>query len=366
MMERFGIYPNLSSMFGYTEDGSRWISAGSSVNTAYLTWKIPEFSRFDEEAGVERLTMKVQAAFNGRKNCILESLLKLTCEPSNGAGAKYNQPVGTSSVEVLNTEEILDLIFGVFKPLHLNRAREGTSYLDTDLTSSGLGYWRNDSSLVAAFAGTAFERGVRSLLRGGDARCGEFCGLLFHMSLCHGIALKHFAILSAIHAGYNHPLTSPKYANAAFLVKGWTINDPQPPLENSTQRNKAQGNRTPLHFFWDHVFSVYQVGQNFKYYDPSYGLTSASFIQGPRPMLNDYAARALEGILYVKRDTTGMPFLDISHTQQPINLLTQQRGVLPALYDTVQNNHAQHLLTVIQEANTNNPPVVDRNITITK
>ena len=351
---------SFSLQFDYSEDGATWQSAGASRNTLYLTWRPPLYARFNDFGG-QRETMKVKAAFNGNKRVILESLLKLSCEAAHGVGnaTPATNPAATS----LNEESVLDAIFTPFQPLLLKRAREGTPYLDVDLSAQGLGYWRNVSSLWAALRGVAFERGLRGLLRHGEARCGEFCDFFFHTALAHGASVATFWVRSAVGADYQHLAGDPRYANAIFLVKGWAINDPGAPVEVPSTSNKAQGNNEPMHFFWDHIFTVYQVGNRMKYYDPSYGLKAPAFETGADAMLNAYAGRAFEGILYVKRDPGGQPFVDVIHSQQPWDVLARIPQPTPFLFRTITANPADHLVTRLSRPNSGIADVQDASIT---
>jgi len=129
------------------------------------------------------------------------------------------------------------------------RTREGTPYLNENLSSEGLGYWRNTSSLTGHFT-----RGLRTLLRDGEARCGEFTSFFIHIALTQGIKTDQFAFTSAVGAGLV-PVTIPtKFINSIFLVKTWTIKDPSAPIENAPIGNKAQGNAKPMHFFLGSCF----------------------------------------------------------------------------------------------------------------
>lgn len=235
--------PNFELIFEYSEDGKTWVKAGSCINTLYITWREPKYSSFRKESSPKD-TLQIKTTFNGKEN-IQETLISIGCKQAKGKGNS------TSKIED-NAEQILDAIFKVFEPLKITRTREGTPYLNKNLSNEGLGYWRNSSSLTGQFT-----RGVRTLLRDGESRCGEFTSFFIHIALSQGIDVDQFAFTSAVGAGLV-PVPSPvKFINSIFLVKTWTIKDPGAPIENAPIGNKAQGNAKPMHFFWDHVFATF-------------------------------------------------------------------------------------------------------------
>ena len=344
--------PGFELVFDYSEDGASWVGAGSCINDLYLTWRTPIYDNFAPERLNERTTMRVQARFNSNTRCILESILRLGCEPARGLG---NSTVSTSNptiIEQMRSEIVIDAIFSIFRPLELLRAREGTPYLDNDLTNKGLGYWRDTSASDLSFSAFRTYRSLRYLLQVGEARCGEFAAMLYHLALCQGIKLYDFVIFSpAIAPGYQHPRNDPRYYNGVFLVKGWSINDPMAPVELPAIGNKAQGNTAPQHFFWDHVFCVLQTNQGMKYYDPSYGIQANGYHTGIQNLLNDYASVALEGIVYGKEDANGTYFLDVYHSNSRINILGNRPVAVPYLHKVIQAAMADHLIVHIYEPN---------------
>ncbi len=265
----------------------------------------------------------MKATFNGSKNNISETLLWIGCKQAKGLG---NSTKKTED----NEEQILDAFFKEFQPLKITRAREGTVYLDKDLSSQGLGYWRNTSSLTGSFS-----RGLRTLLRDGEARCGEFTFFFIHIALSQGIKVNQFAFTSAVGANLVPSPSISKFTNSIFLVKTWTINDPKAPVENPPIGNKAQGNDKPMHFFWDHVFATFNKGTTIKYYDPSYGVKGSNYFAKSKELLNTYASNALTGVLFCKKDALGEPFLDVRHSGAHLDLQTASGGRVPFLYKTL-------------------------------
>ena len=298
--------PRFELIFDYTEDGVSWVSAGSCINDLYLTRKVPRYGDFDPDVN-ESMTMQVHCQPNGSKPCLLESILYFGCYPASGLGNTTFR--GTQIiVEENRVEEILDAVFTIFTPLKMLRRREGTPYLKQDLTTVGLGYWRDSSAADLSFSAFRTYRSLRYLLGEGEARCGEFAKLLYHIAYAQGIEMQLFVFMSATGWRYRHPRTSQMHGNAIFLVKSWSINDPLPPVELIVPGNKAQGNQNPRHFFWDHVFCTLNTSNGMKYYDPSYGISASQFTVDARNLLDTYAAKALEGVLYAKVDTAGALF----------------------------------------------------------
>jgi hypothetical protein len=298
------------------------VKAGSCISTFYLTWKEPLYDSFDKlRIANERESMLIKATFNTGKKNIQESLLWIGCKQAKNLGNSVQNRED-------NSEQILDGIFKVFEPLKMIRAREGTPYLNKDLSTDGLGYWRNTSSLTGRFT-----RGLRTLLRDGEARCGEFTSFFIHIALSQGIEVDQFAFTSAVGAGLV-PVPNPvKFINSIFLVKTWTIKDPGAPIENAPTGNKAQGNAKPMHFFWDHVFATFSKGTTKKYYDPSYGIKGSAYYLDSK-LLNVYASTALTGVVFAKNDVSGEPFLDVRHSGIYLNIQNASGGNVPFLYKT--------------------------------
>ena len=171
-----------------------------------------------------------------------------------------------------------------------------------------------------------FTRGVRTLLRDGESRCGEFTSFFIHIALSQGIDVDQFAFTSAVGAGLV-PVPSPvKFINSIFLVKTWTIKDPGAPIENAPIGNKAQGNAKPMHFFWGHVFATFSKGNTKKYYDPSYGIKGSTYYLDSKKLLNAYASTALTGVLFTQKDATGESFLDARHSGMYLDIQAASGG----------------------------------------
>ncbi|ADV50559.1 hypothetical protein Celal_3293 [Cellulophaga algicola DSM 14237] len=337
--------PNFELIFEYSEDGRAWTKAGSCINTLYLTWKEPKYSSYRIESS-QKETLKIKASFNSKEN-IQETLLSIGCKQAKGLGN------ATKKTED-NAEQILDAIFKEFEPLKITRTREGTAYLDKDLSSEGLGYWRKASSLTGSFT-----RGLRTLLRDGEARCGEFTSFFIHIALSQGIEANKFAFTSAVGAGLIPALIPPKYINSIFLVKTWTIKDPKAPIENPPTGNKAQGNDKPMHFFWDHVFATFDKGTEQKYYDPSYGAKGSKFFTKPKELLNTYSSNSLTGVLFAKEDIMGEPFFDARHSGAYLDLQTAGGGKIPFLYKTISLDMEKYLAFNLYKTTTDLPYFTD-------
>ncbi|MBQ4820625.1 PAAR-like protein [Aquimarina sp. MMG016] len=313
-------FKDFELVFEYSEDGVNWINLGQSVNRLYITLKNPEYSKALPD-------FQFTDAKNKRSIPIItESLLWWGCKQAKG----------------LDDEElILDEVFKLFETKKVLRAREGTSYLRTNLNTKGLGYWRNRTSFIGTkpkyplIMPLPRGRGLGELLRDGEGRCGEFSLLLTAIMLAQGItSVSPYAFKTSQFTSLN-PNQWPSYNEnldnnipktffpTVFLVKGWKTNDPKAPKEISTSGNKAQGNSFPLHFFWDHVYTVFRKGSKIKYYDPSYGIKGNTYFSSEREVLAQYAKDAIEGVVLVKLSQNaidGEPFYDKQHSKLFFNL----------------------------------------------
>lgn len=297
--------------FEYSEDEVLWHFAGSSSNTLYLTWKKPMLNKFQSLPGGSH---DMVPKYNEDGNpCILESLLWYGCKEASGLG-KNSKNANELGKKDENEKEILDAIFQQFKTLKLKRRRDGEKYLDKNLSVEHLGYWRGNSATDS----TTLDRGLRALMREGESRCGEFTMLLRHVAWCQGIELETVNIYSGCPT-YD-ALDIKKLTNGVFLVKTWNFQDMDPPTEVPSVTNKAQGNKNPLHFFWDHVFAVHTNKENeVCYYDPSYGLAGASYHKYRYNLIKEYTSQALSGVLFALFDDNhGKPFFDASHSQKHV------------------------------------------------
>lgn len=312
--------PDFELIFECSFDEKSWTPLGSVPFWFYITWQKPQWSSFQNAVAPEG-TMKIRFNKNidpgtglGKPN-IIESLLWLSCSYAKDFG-------NTESTFEKNQEKILDATFKAFEApaLKVVRAREGktrpdgTAYLSTNWSAAGLGYWRDQSATTGTGLDTARgvigDNSLKYLLSYGEARCGEWDLLFQHLSLCHNIKTKSFAIFT----GADPRGASSGLSSQIFLVKstsGWDLRDPKAPKEKSPVGNKAQGNTAPLHFFQDHVFTIFEAASEMKFYDASYGVKSSSFFNDPRILLSSYS-NGLNGVIYATT-FTGSPADEPEH-----------------------------------------------------
>jgi hypothetical protein len=295
----------------------------------YLLIKYPERKDLSIEHYIkkykEQTSLLVRCNKNDRKPNILESLLFISC---------------SSKFTSYKDENIVEAIFKHISSLKIKRAR-----LDEPL-----GYWRNSSALDPTWYSPRTEdfnnnsRSVRFLLRVGDGRCGEFAE--FFIALCRiqgvtGVVNFSFEIK------HTKNLTSgPGYQSKIFLVKSWEINDPYRPVDKG---GKAQGNNTPMNFFNDHVFTVY----NGKFYDPSYGLKgklnhSDLGRLNKEELLAEYSSMALQGVPFAKPDEHGQKFFDNIHSGYYVDVRSfktskSECDILNCVYKTEQSELENYL-----------------------
>jgi len=261
-------------LFEYSEDGKTWVSAGTSRNTLYVTWKCPLFKYFSTEETYFLLNNIQIISEIINKEIILETLLWLGCV--NGKGE--------------DEETIVKNIFLPFEGRLVTRAREGTSYLNFNWCDKGLGYWRgisdNDNPTRDKKKSKMFydrnndkhiHRGLRTLLAYGEARCGEWTDFFLHILLAQGIEVDleentcaictDYAILKR---GYD-PLKY-KHRYSAFdsdkISIMFSVKDAEILGNDIIGKSKAQGNDDAQSIFIDHIW----VHIRNKYFlDPSYG-----------------------------------------------------------------------------------------------
>lgn len=307
--------------FEYSFDEVDWIPMRTVKFRLYITWKKPLWKLFEIQDGSQSKTMKITSKYTnqGEKDCILETLLWLACQPNVKNLGKVH------GGQADNEEHILDEIFRDFDDLKVIRAREN------DFQAEGMGYWRGITiaRLEKAVPPDFFLR--EHLLRQGEARCPQWSQLLRHVALCHQIELK-IASIRTVKAKIPFDKGSDtQFCRTVFLVKstaGWSFdtNDPKiAPMELDANGNKAQGNTAPLHFFWDHVFTAFEKDGQFKYYDPSYGIRGEKFAGTRTELLKMYAKKALDGVVYAKKSKEGSYFEDKKHTGENINLFARYK-----------------------------------------
>lgn len=264
--------PNFELIFEYSFDEKSWTPLGNAQLCLYITHGDPgqDLISVSVNGGAlytsEDGNSNIKDNFTGKK-AILETFLYIGCKFAKGAKTD---------------DEIVDKIFNHLKSLSVGRARK----------PGIMGYWRNTSSLHAS---NMPFRGVRCMLKTGDGRCGEWSS--FFQDLCKiqskSLFTNKFFDFIIVPTG---SMDSNSFQNSLFLVKSWTINDPNAPVDNG---GKAQDtSNIPLNLFWDHVFTKYKN----KYYDPSYGLQSSTVFTDDDLLLADYSSKALSGILYAKID----------------------------------------------------------------
>jgi hypothetical protein len=248
--------PNFELIVDCSTDEKTWIPLGSAFFCLYISQSKPLYADF-EITNAE--TMKIQ--FNGKPN-ICETLLWL------GSSQANNLP------ETATEAEMIDRIFQKFRTLKVVRRREGTSLVKPNWSGVGLGYWRNNSA-----AKGSFQRGLRILLRDGEARCGEWTTFFVHILLAQGLSVGNDTIGICTEVGFtktryfpNYTETSPKYKPVPipyqFAVKNAIHSDPNDP-KKTTGDSAGQGNPTAEPLFIDHFWFYYTKGKQF--YDASYG-----------------------------------------------------------------------------------------------
>lgn len=278
-------FENLTLNFEYSEDGTNWAPMKSVKFCLYLTWKKPLYSTFDTTSAE---SMQIKCNANNNKENICESLLWLGCKD-------YGKNIVTSE------EILLDKIFEQFKTLKIIRRRE------TKWNSDGLGYWRNASSAKGTFV-----RGLRSLLKDGEARCGEWTTFLQHILLSQGLSVGNdtIGICTQIATQYGFPINptipgsysqvtsvfKPIPTSYQFAVKNAIHSDLMDPNITSGD-SPGQGNPKSQPVFIDHFWFYYTKAKRF--YDASYGKA----YNATDSNLKKYCADNLSSIFLI--DSTG-------------------------------------------------------------
>jgi hypothetical protein len=328
-------------LFEYSEDDKNWIKAGSSMNELYITWKQPDYRNFKITAS-KTTTMQIKCSANNHKENILESLLWWGCNQAKGLGNQHKNNTD-------NEEQIVDASFKIIATRKVTRKREGSPYLTIDWSHLGLGYWRNSSATRGGFT-----RGVRSLLKNGESRCGEWNDLMAHLCLIQGITNYDTVAIatSDMSAAFSLPsgtinayskthtvketrdhahtsygiheqhvfikyltyytkqaglidssLAAHGFKQELLLVKNCNITAyPGGVLPNSVYNDKksaAQGNDDAINIFWDHIW--FRHKSTMRFYDASYG---QSFTRKDST-LNDYCNRMLDGLYFKKHLSNG-------------------------------------------------------------
>ena len=266
--------------FIYSIDGGQtWLDAGSSQNELYITWKKPNYANFSDHTNPKKTMQIALSGITQKKIYIPESLLYIGCKQ----GKK----------PMLQEVEVLDTIFEVFTNLNVKRRNE--------TFGSGMGYWRGKSAIITQdpyFEGSpTIEglRGLRWLLREGEARCGEFTTLFNAIAYVQGITLMKLVTIDMdTSAG-----TLSEQA-IFFLVKNCKMEiqskrkvNGSPYIYENFEESKAQGNNDAVNIFGDHVFSLHDASG--RYYDASYGkkfsISESTF--------SNYCDKMLDGIFTI-------------------------------------------------------------------
>ena len=264
-------------LFEYSEDGKTWVSAGTSRNTLYVTWKCPLFEYFSTKEDDSLLNnIQIVSRITKKRN-ILETLLWLGC--ANGKGK--------------DEETIVKNIFLPFEGRLVTRAREGTSYLNFNWCDEGLGYWRgisNNDNPIRDKNMTEYNmfydkpnkefihRGLRTLLSYGEARCGEWTEFLKHILLVQGIPIndKKETFIIVIDGVKPTKVNDPTIIRFRKPSISFTVKDAVfvKNIQNIKEfiiegKSEAQGNKDAQAYFGDHIFMYFR--EKF-FMDPSYGI----------------------------------------------------------------------------------------------
>ena len=264
-------------LFEYSEDGKTWVSAGTSRNTLYVTWKCPLFEYFSTKEDDSLLNnIQIVSRITKKRN-ILETLLWLGC--ANGKGK--------------DEETIVKNIFLPFEGRLVTRAREGTSYLNFNWCDEGLGYWRgisNNDNPIRDKNMTEYNmfydkpnkefihRGLRTLLSYGEARCGEWTEFLKHILLVQGIPIndKKETFIIVIDGVKPTKVNDPTIIRFRKPSISFTVKDAVfvKNIQNIKEfiiegKSEAQGNKDAQAYFGNHIFMYFR--EKF-FMDPSYGI----------------------------------------------------------------------------------------------
>ncbi|WP_160140274.1 hypothetical protein [Chryseobacterium sp. c4a] len=319
-------FSNFALTFECSLDGKSWVSCGNPQFCLYITYGEPGYDHISKSlslGGSDYLTEDGNSVITNtanNKKSILETLLYIGCK--FGKGAK-------------NADDIANKVFSYIKALNVERTR----------VKGAMGYWRNTSSLHLF---SMNFRGVRYLLKHGEARCGEWSS--FFQDICKIQSKNLFPV-----GKFENFIIFPKgntdskgYMNTLFLVKEWTIRDPFAPID---VKQRAQDlNNIPMNLFWDHVFTKYGN----KYFDPSYGLSSINSFVDNDSLLKDYSSKALSGVVYIKTNTTN-PLVDaIAYKPQPGIYIDPISGNLSTVKE---NNYKYKTVTLNMQKELDKNPI---------
>ena len=261
-------------LFEYSEDGKVWISAGTSRNTLYITWKKPLYEKFLRDGDGILLNDMQIIGTKTKKELILETLLWLGCKSGKGK----------------NEKKIVENIFEPFEKKKVFRARENDSkYLSRRFPDDGLGYWRGKSALENGDKNYDTFRSVRYLLREGEARCQEFTDFFLHLLLTQGIDIDFkndicYIMMKVYSTNIrNNVLSSPvsyefSVKDAKFILGD--INHNEYIVDGISE---GQGNKEAQSTFSDHIWVYFRRKA---FFDPSYGKKYSEFDSTLRNYIN--------------------------------------------------------------------------------
>lgn len=148
-------FENFTLNFEYSEDEKNWLPMINVNFCLYLTIGNPGYNQLSPSSFNKREYIAEDGnryiinRANNKEN-ILETFLYLGCKFGKGSS---------------NADEIVTSVFNHIKSLNVERAR----------IKGAMGYWRNTSSL---HLNNMKYRGVRYLIKYGEARCGEWSSFL--------------------------------------------------------------------------------------------------------------------------------------------------------------------------------------------
>ena len=286
-------FQNFELIFEYSTDGTSWTPMGSALFCFYVTWKKPEFTKFENNSDQTK-TMQIKLNNNNKKFNILETLLWLGCNQAKEKGK--------------NEEEIVDASYVKFKTLKVIRSREGTKFLSTDYTSQGLGYWRG-ASTGANDPTFSPVRCLRFLIANGEARCGEWTSFFVHVLLAQGLDVEETTkAICTEWSAYNQGFEGYTYSeknygklglSMEFAVKNAIHNDVNR-LRTISGDSAGQGNPKTQPTFSDHIWFYYKKK---RYFDVSYG---TSFSEKDSNLSN-YCSKSLASVYLAPSSMKSIP-----------------------------------------------------------
>jgi len=395
---KISYYPELILSFDYSIDGGKtWEHSGESLNEMYITWKRPSAKLFSIEYDVG-IKMRFKFGQTPGKLYIPESLFFIGCHNAIGVGNE-------SADESQNKLNVMNAIFTDFANLKVRRRYEKFSH------EQHMGYWRGHFNAVGDLGK---EYGLGYLLQFGEGRCSHWTLLLLSIAYLHGIdKVQEYAIGTVMSTHKKGPLENdsngrfirikindkesdeikaPENVNdmiykvgpaeklvdgmkvlktngteyrivtynmlipCIFLVKAWAIEDPNPPV--TTDPVPAQGNASPLNFFWNHVFVMFGTrNSDMRYFDPSYGSKSVQAFPTDITFKHAYSIAALDGVVLAamtaeSKNDLSRKMYDGINSDSYADLYTpylfnrDHSAVDGYYYQTINVNMEEHLITL--------------------